>query len=119
MITPPASREPTIEVRWPRPDAALVVLGGEHDLGSAPDLDRTLNDTLAACSHLIVDISAAQFVDSSTIAALVRAKKYADEQDQRFHLVLGTTPIVERALELSQVLEVLNRVKTVEQALAD
>ena len=57
--------EPTIEVRRPRPDAALVVLGGEHDLQSAPLVEQAGAEALLTCSHLIVDLSPVLFIDSS------------------------------------------------------
>jgi anti-sigma B factor antagonist len=110
--------EPTIEVRRPRPDVALVVLGGEHDLDSASDLEQTVNHSLAACDQLIIDLSAAEFIDSTTIAVLLRAKARAVQGDQRFSVVLGTEPAAERALEISGVLPLLSVVPTVEDALA-
>jgi anti-sigma B factor antagonist len=112
-------REGTVEVRWPRPGAALVVVAGEHDLASAAELDETLAAALAGCTHLIVDLSSAAFIDSSTIGVLVNAKRHADQVDRKFNLVLGSTPIVERVLEITGVLPGLNRVKTVDQALVD
>ena len=112
-------REPAIEVLWPRPDSAVVVLSGEHDLASAADLNETLAETLANCEHLIVDLSSATFIDSSTIMTLVSAKRHADQADRKFNLVLASTPIVERVLEITRVLPVLNRVKTLEEALSN
>jgi anti-sigma B factor antagonist len=117
MDATPTFPRPTIEIRRPRPDAALIVLGGEHDLGSAPDVQQTLD--AAACDHVIVDVSAAEFVDSTIIAVLLRAKARAVEADQRFNVVLGTAPVVERALELSGVIPLLNVVASVEDALAE
>ena len=111
------SSAPTIELRRPRPDTALVVLAGEHDLNSAAELGERLRLALDRCTHLIVDLSSTEFIDSSTIAALVNAKKLADHRGCEFNLVLATTPIVERALEITGVLPGLNRVATVEQAL--
>lgn len=108
---------PTIEVRRPRPATALVVLSGEHDLNSAAELGETLSLALDRCTHLIVDLSSADFIDSSTINALVNAKKHADHAGCEFNLVLASTPIVETALEITGVLPGLNRVATVEQAL--
>ena len=109
----------TVEVRWPRPGAAMVVLAGEHDLTSAAQLNETLSTALADCTHLIVDLSSAAFIDSSTISAIISAKKHADQLDRKFSLVLGSTPVVERVLEITRVLPSLNRVKTLDQALAD
>jgi anti-anti-sigma factor len=110
--------EPTIELRWPRPGTAVITLGGEHDLATAPRLEETVDEALANCSHLIVDISRAGFIDSSTIATFLRARDRAENGGVRFNLVLGTAAIVERALEVSGVIAALRVVPTVDQALA-
>jgi anti-sigma B factor antagonist len=111
--------EATTEARCPEPGVAEFVLGGEHDLSSATQLQDTLGEALTTCSHLIVDLSSAEFIDSSTIKALVNARKAASERDCPFNLVLSTTPIVERVLEVTGVLEHLNRVHSTAEALQD
>jgi stage II sporulation protein AA (anti-sigma F factor antagonist) len=114
---PHAEHEATAEVHSPSPGVAEVVLGGEHDLSSAHELEGTLGEALTTCSHLIVNLSSVEFVDSSTIKVLVNAKKVATERDCPFNLVLSTTPIVERVLEVTGVLEYLDRVHSTEEAL--
>jgi anti-anti-sigma factor len=109
--------EPTIDVHRPKPHIALVVLGGEHDLNSAPLVEEATDEALRTCSHLIVDISPVQFIDSSIINLLVQLKKDADATACRFNLVMGTAPGVERTLEICGVLPALNRVKSVDTAL--
>jgi anti-sigma B factor antagonist len=118
MSGAPAFQVPTIEVRSLQPHAALVVLAGEHDLHSADELERTLDQSLAVCDHLIVDLSTAEFVDSTIVGVLLQAKKSAIELDRKFNVVLGTAPAVERILELTGVVPLLNVVPTVEGALA-
>jgi anti-anti-sigma factor len=108
--------EPTVDVHRPKPHVALVVLGGEHDLDSAPLVEQATEEALLTCSHLIVDISRVQFIDSSIINLLIQLKKDADAKDCRFNLVMGTAPGVERALEICGVLPALNRVRTVSVA---
>jgi anti-anti-sigma factor len=108
---------PTTDVRWPRQGVALVVVGGEQDLASADELSGVLTDTLDQCSHLIVDLSSSEFIDSSTIRVLVATEGRADASRRRFNLLLGTAPIVERALEITGVLTALNRVHSLEEAL--
>jgi anti-anti-sigma factor len=88
-----------------------------HDVASAPRLDRTTHEALFTCSHLIVDISSVQFIDSSIINLLVNRKKDADANDCRFNLVLGAAPEIEQVLEICGVLEALNRVRTIDTAL--
>ena len=119
MTSTPSISEPGIDISWPAPDMALVVLSGEHDLSSAGDLGKALAESLEASSHLIVNLSAAEFIDSSTIGALVSAKHSADAVGKKFTLVLGTAAIVERALEVSGVIPILNVVPTVDAALGD
>lgn len=115
----PASVKPiTTDVRWPRAGVAQVVLSGEHDLGTADQLNTDLTRTLERCTHLIVDLSSTEFIDSSTIRVLVATKRRADASHRRFNLLLGTTPIVECALEITGVLAILNRVHALEEALA-
>jgi anti-sigma B factor antagonist len=112
------SSQPTIEVRSPRPGTAVIVLGGEHDLYSADRLRQTTDDVLFGSEHLIIDLSKAEFIDSTIIGVLVQAMKNAEGRDRRFTVVLGTAPVVERVLEITGVLALLNVVPTVERALA-
>jgi anti-anti-sigma factor len=114
-----ADTRPTIDVHRPNPHVTLITLGGEHDLDSAPAVERATEEALLTCSHLIVDISFVQFVDSSIISLLVQLKKDADAKDCRFNLVMGTAPGVERAFEICGVLAALNHVRTVDAALKE
>jgi anti-anti-sigma factor len=110
---------PTIDVSWPKPDVALVVLGGEHDLESAPPVEQATGEALLTCSHLIVDLSQTQFIDSSIINLLVHLRNEAHAKDRRFNLVMGTAPAVKRTLEICGVLQVLNCAPSVDAALAE
>jgi len=118
MRDSPALLKATVEVRWPRPRAALVVLAGEHDLYSADEVRHALDQSLNDCGRLIVDLSAAESIDSTILAVLVEAMQNASDRERRFNVVLGTAPVVERILELAGVLPLLNVVPTLEQALA-
>ena len=118
MAGPPAFQKAAIEVRWPQPEVALVVLAGEHDLHSGDELRQTFEQVLARCDHLIVDLSAAEFIDSTIIAALLQTMRSAAELDRRFNVVLGTAPAVERVLEVTGVIPLLGVVPTVDRALA-
>ena len=118
MSHAPAFQVPTIQVRSPRPHAALVVLAGEHDLHSADEVQQTFDQSLAVCDHLIVDLSAAEFIDSTIVGVLVQTKKDTIELDRKFNVVLGSVPVAERILEVTGVVPLLNVVPTVERALA-
>jgi anti-sigma B factor antagonist len=118
MADSPAFQKAMIEVRWPEPHVALIALTGEHDLCSGDELRQTFEQTLARCDHLIVDLSAAEFIDSTIVAALIQSKRNAKELDRKFNVVLGTMPAVERILEVTGVIPFLDVVPTVERALA-
>ena len=118
MSDAPAFQVPTIEVRSPQQHAALVVLAGEHDLHSADEVQQTFDQALAVCDHLIVDLSTAEFIDSTIVGVLLQTKKHAVELDRKFNVVLGTAPVVERILDVTGVVPHLNIVPTVEWALA-
>ena len=106
-----------MEVLRPRPRVSVLVLGGEHDLDSAAALELLATEALESSDHVVFDLSAVQFLDSSTIAVLVRAKRRADEQGARFVVVMGTSSVVLRGLEVSGVLPALNAVPTLDEAL--
>ena len=118
MTGSPAFPKTTIEVRSPQPGAALVQLAGEHDLYSGEELRQSLEQSLARCDHLIVDLSALEFVDSTIVHVLLQAKKDAVELGRKFNVVLGSVPVAERILEVTGVVPLLNVVPTVERALA-
>jgi anti-sigma B factor antagonist len=118
MTGSPAFPKATIETCSPQPGAVIVKLAGEHDLYSGEELRQSLEQSLARCDHLIVDLSAAEFIDSTTVAVLIQTMKSATELDRKFNVVLGTAPAVERILEVTGVIPLLGVVPTVERALA-
>ena len=118
MTGSPAFPRATIEVRSPQPGVALVQLAGEHDLYSGDEVRESLEQSLAHCDHLIVDLSAAEFIDSTIVAVLIQTMKSATELDRKFNVVLGTALAVERILEVTGVIPLLGVVPTVERALA-
>jgi anti-sigma B factor antagonist len=50
----------------------LIELHGEHDLSTAAELDAVLADVASSGTTVVVDLSAATFIDSSIISRLVR-----------------------------------------------
>ena len=119
MADSPAFQTAAVEICWPQPQVALVVLAGEHDLYSGDELRQTFEQTLARCDHLIVDLSAAEFIDSTVVAVLIQTMRNATELGRKFNVVVGTAPAVERILEVAGVIPLLSVVPTVERALAE
>jgi anti-sigma B factor antagonist len=65
-------------------DIRVVRLGGELDLASVPRLTELLEEV--AAPRLILDLSGLAFIDSSGVAALVRAQHQMDEGGQTLTL---------------------------------
>lgn len=66
----------------------LVEIYGEADVFAAPSLyDRFINIINAGNHKLIISLEKTTFIDSSGLAVLINAYKYAKKQDGRFLLV--------------------------------
>jgi len=106
-----------VEVERPRTGAAVVAFTGEHDLSTSESVEALLGSLIEENELVVVDFSDAEFVDSSTLYALINSHKAANERGTTFRLQLGTAPIVHRAFELSGVLNLLDCFPTREGAL--
>ena len=80
----------------------MLVLFGEHDLSTAPELRARLHD-LGETSAVIIDLDETTFVDSSILGVLVGGLRRARERDVPFGLVLGDDahPAIRRIFELT------------------
>ena len=83
-------------------EVPVLVLFGEHDLSTAPDLRARLHD-LGETSAVIIDLDETTFVDSSILGVLVGGLRRARERDVPFGLVLGDDahPAIRRIFELT------------------
>ena len=92
-----------------RDGRAVVVLRGELDLATAPDLEAALNERLDAGQDVVVDLRELDFMDSTGLRALVTAHARVQDTDQSFLIVrpLPGAPI-ERILAVAGVATVLD-----------
>ena len=95
-------------------DVIVVVVEGEHDIYTAPTLRERLEDALGRGGGVVVDLTAATFVDSSILGALLDARRRAQDQGQGFVVSVGAEvePGVQRILDITglvPVLPVVNR----------
>lgn len=111
--------EQSVEVTYPKPGACVVTVYGDQDRGSAEQFERQLADLIELNELVILDISEAEFVDSSFLRNVLVANRRANEQERRFRLQMGTAPVVRRAFEVSGVLDRLEVVGSREAALQD
>lgn len=76
---------------------------GALDIASAPELDRVL-DGLAGKGDLLLDLDRVVFMDSSGLAALLRANRTAERYGQQL-TVRYSTSAIRRLFELTGVID--------------
>jgi anti-anti-sigma factor len=102
------------------PGVAIVALVGEHEAYSAPAVEHELQGALAAGSAVIVDLTRTEFLDSSVISVLLRAREDAQGNGTRFALVIDDTTgwAVRQLLEMTGLTEVFPIARTTDDAIA-
>jgi anti-sigma B factor antagonist len=97
----------------------LVTLVGEHDLSTAGDLRQHLDPIYSTAIALVIDLSAASFIDSSILGVLVEAKQQSENSDcSRLALVVRPGSPPDRLLDLTGLRRAFVVVATVDEALA-
>jgi len=100
-------------------DVVVVVVEGEHDIYTAPTLRERLEEALDRGGGIVVDLTAATFVDSSVLGALLDARRRALEAKQGFVVCVGETvePGVQRILDITGLVPVLPVLREREEAI--
>jgi anti-anti-sigma factor len=85
------------------PGVEIVTMTGEHDLSSAPELERVLNEAFSAGGAVAVDLLGTTFIDSTVLRILICARETASQRGVGFRVALGesTGHGVRRLLELT------------------
>jgi anti-anti-sigma factor len=92
-----------------RDGRAVVIIRGELDLATAPDLEATLSELLDAGQDVVVDLRELAFLDSTGLRVLVAADARVEGREQQFLIVRprpGAT--IEKILAISGVESVLD-----------
>jgi anti-sigma B factor antagonist len=103
----------------------VVVVRGEHDIYTAPALRDRLEQALdeqrdgGTPTGVVVDLSAATFLDSSILGALLEARRQAHAAAVGYVVCLGEDPEpgVQRILEITGLVPVFPVVRSREEAL--
>ena len=66
---------------------AVIVVRGELDLATAPDLDEVVNERLDAGQEVVLDLRELDFMDSSGLRVLVAAHTRAMDGGPPFRIV--------------------------------
>jgi anti-sigma B factor antagonist len=115
----PAVPEPTVERVTPPPAEGVVVLalGGELDLAMHERFHGLVDEVIAESPRLVVvDLTAAEFMDSTMLRELLRAHTALTDSGARL-VVVDPQPPVRRLFELTGTDELLTLAGSREQAL--
>jgi len=90
-LTDPAHTEP-LQIETAQQDGTYVIrLLGELDMTSAPQVDEALLRAEATASaRILLDVDSLEFIDSSGLQAILRAKRRADGTGRRLRITRGT-----------------------------
>lgn len=97
-----------------------IAVRGELDLSTAPDLERPLEDLLErGKGPILVDLSECEFIDSTGIALIVRARQRLESDGQgRSLAVCSYNDQVRRVLDITGLDVSIPVHRTREEALA-
>lgn len=78
----------------------LLIVGGELDVETAPELRRALAEAAARQASVVLDLANLEFIDSSGIGVLVRAELQATRDGRRL-LLRNIPPQAARILSIA------------------
>ncbi len=85
--------------------AIVIVVAGELDLASSPELQQQLDSALESDERVVIlDLRMLEFMDSTGLSVVVKAHQAAVQSGRELHLVKGP-PQVQRLLSLTGVEE--------------
>ncbi|MET7607680.1 STAS domain-containing protein [Streptomyces avermitilis] len=109
----------SIDVTLPREDVALVTVKGFLDVDTGTELHHHLaNQMHHGRRHLLLDLSAVPFMDSSGINIILKAYKETRRVEGSVRLI-DPAPAVQRILDLTGVSLTVPSAKNLDDALAE
>jgi anti-anti-sigma factor len=84
-------------------DRWVVALRGEHDIATADQLAERFDEIFAEGTKIVVDLTDADFIDSSTVRVILQAYRYAEAThgDKVVLVVPPANATLQRLLEVS------------------
>ncbi|BBH70115.1 hypothetical protein ACTI_68000 [Actinoplanes sp. OR16] len=96
---------------------AVVRVSGDIDLDTAVELWAVLEEAVAACPAVVVDLSDADVVDSTGVGALIRGRNAARSRSGELVLA-GSSAFLRTVLETMRLTAELPTYRTVDEAVA-
>jgi len=81
-----------VTVSQPGESITVIALHGEHDLGTASEMAVLLDDAISSSNLVVVDVTSAQFIDSSFLHNLVKAHRGAQNARIALRAANGDCP---------------------------
>jgi anti-sigma B factor antagonist len=94
----------------------IIDVTGDIDMGTSPDLRKTLLESLKKTPRLVVNMREVKYVDSSGIASLVEVLKEARNKKKRL-VLFGLNATVHEVLQLTRLARIFEIRETEEEAL--
>jgi anti-anti-sigma factor len=109
-----------IVVERAEPGVEVIIVTGEHDISTAPELERRLEAALESGHAVVIDLLGTTFIDSTVLRVLICAREEAGERSVGFRCELGesTGHGVRRLLDLTGMAGRLQAVPTRADAIA-
>ena len=99
----------TVAVTPETGEIVAIHLRGEFDLATTPSVLEEAERRLDDHKHLVLDLNGATFIDSSVINVIIRAHRTASARGRVAVLELGPNTVVERALDISGITQIVPR----------
>jgi anti-sigma B factor antagonist len=119
MATEHATEPGTYRIVRPGERTAVVELIGEHDLHTMQKVSPVIDSLVVGNDVLVVDLSRTEFMDSTVLKELVRAKHALEQHQGRLVLSGVVEPVVRRSLEVSGMINYFDTALTWDTAIHD
>ncbi|HLY18858.1 MAG TPA: STAS domain-containing protein [Bryobacteraceae bacterium] len=94
----------------------IVEVEGDVDLGTSPDLRRTLFEALQQAPKLALNLASIRYIDSSGIATLIEVLKDSQRLGKEF-VLFGLSPAVQQVFRLTHVIRIFQVFNSEQEAL--
>jgi len=109
-----------IRLETPTGGPAVLTVQGEHDLHTAPELRRRIDELIEAGEPIVIDLSPATFVDSSILGVMLDGRRRAGEAGIGFTVAQANGAVaVTRVLQVTGLRTELPVHETLKQALSE
>ena len=85
------------------PGVVSVRVSGELDLASRPAFEDGVTEALDSGCRILLDLSDVSFIDSTGLAAIIRAARRAEKLGAELEIAPGLSPQPQRLFELTGV----------------